>query len=80
MREHHNATTGAVDGYAVALPGDRAEHGSRPVWFSGRTLAYYLSLPRIRERYEPAFTLADITRAHTRIREAAALLACAGRT
>ncbi|MFJ2437873.1 hypothetical protein ACIOWM_32115 [Streptomyces anulatus] len=80
VREHHNATTGAVDGYAVALPGDRAEHGSRPVWFSGRTLAYDRSLPRIRERYEPAFTLAAFTRAHTRIREAAALLARAGRT
>ncbi|MBQ1111176.1 mobilization protein [Streptomyces sp. 404i] len=80
VREHHNATTGAVDGYAVALPGDRADHGTRPVWFSGRTLAYDLSLPRIRERYEPAITPADITRAHTRIREAAALLARAGRT
>lgn len=80
VREHHNATTGAVDGYAVALPGDRADHGSRPVWFSGRTLAYDLSLPRIRERYEPALTPADITRAHHRIREAAVLLARAGRT
>ncbi|MGW6631057.1 hypothetical protein ACWGBN_24680, partial [Streptomyces anulatus] len=80
MREHHNATTGAVDGYAVALPGDRADHGTRPVWFSGRTLAYDLSLPRIRERYEPTITPADITRAHHRIREAAALLARAGRT
>ncbi|WP_050987889.1 hypothetical protein [Streptomyces sp. W007] len=80
VREHHNATTGAVDGYAVALPGDRADHGTRPVWFSGRTLAYDLSLPRIRERYEPALTPAGITRAHTRIREAAALLARAGRT
>ncbi|MFJ1804423.1 mobilization protein [Streptomyces sp. NPDC088180] len=80
VREHHNPTTGTVDGYAVALPGDRADHGSRPVWFSGRTLAYDLSLPRIRERYEPALTPADLTRAHTRIREAAALLARAGRT
>ncbi|WP_426501740.1 hypothetical protein [Streptomyces sp. D54] len=79
VREHHDEN-GAVDGYAVALPGDRADHGSRPVWFSGRTLAYDLSLPRIRERYEPALTPADITRAHTRIREAAALLARAGRT
>ncbi|MFJ9113581.1 mobilization protein [Streptomyces sp. NPDC102283] len=80
VREHHDATTGTIDGYAVALPGDRADHGSRPVWFSGRTLAYDLSLPRIRERYEPTLTPADITRAHTRIREAAALLARAGRT
>ncbi|MGW5925962.1 hypothetical protein ACWF2L_06895 [Streptomyces anulatus] len=79
LREHHDEN-GAVDGYAVALPGDRADHGSRPVWFSGRTLAYDLSLPRIRERYEPALTPADITRAHHRIREAAALLARAGRT
>ncbi|MFF1265990.1 mobilization protein [Streptomyces anulatus] len=79
VREHHDEN-GAVDGYAVALPGDRADHGSRPVWFSGRTLAYDLSLPRIRERYEPALTPADITRAHHRIREAAVLLARAGRT
>ncbi|MDG9682376.1 mobilization protein [Streptomyces sp. DH18] len=79
VREHHDEN-GAVGGYAVALPGDRADHGSRPVWFSGRTLAYDLSLPRIRERYEPALTPADITRAHHRIREAAALLARAGRT
>ncbi|MFH9653945.1 hypothetical protein ACH4MT_23935 [Streptomyces anulatus] len=78
MREHHDEH-GTVDGYAVALPGDRADHGTRPVWFSGRTLAYDLSLPRIRERYEPAITPADITRAHHRIREAAALLARAGR-
>ncbi|MET8661372.1 mobilization protein [Streptomyces griseus] len=80
VREHHNPTTGAVDGYAVALPGDRADHGTRPVWFSGRTLAYDLSLPRIRERFHPTITPADLTRAHTRIREAAALLARAGRT
>ncbi|MEG9551811.1 mobilization protein [Streptomyces baarnensis] len=79
VREHHDEN-GTVDGYAVALPGDRADHGSRPVWFSGRTLAYDLSLPRIRERYEPAVTPADITRAHHRIREAAVLLARAGRT
>ncbi|MEU4180943.1 hypothetical protein [Streptomyces sp. NPDC026589] len=79
VREHHDHN-GTVDGYAVALPGDRADHGTRPVWFSGRTLAYDLSLPRIRERYEPTITPADITRAHTRIREAAALLARAGRT
>ncbi|MFF0191335.1 hypothetical protein ACFYT5_00045 [Streptomyces anulatus] len=79
VREHHDEN-GTVDGYAVALPGDRADHGTRPVWFSGRTLAYDLSLPRIRERYEPALTPADIPRAHTRIREAAALLARAGRT
>ncbi|MGW7095480.1 mobilization protein [Streptomyces sp. NPDC054874] len=79
VREHHDHN-GTVDGYAVALPGDRADHGTRPVWFSGRTLAYDLSLPRIRERFHPTITPADITRAHTHIREAAALLARAGRT
>ncbi|MFE3486289.1 mobilization protein [Streptomyces griseus] len=79
VREHHDEN-GAVDGYAVALPGDRADHGTRPVWFSGRTLAYDLSLPRIRERFHPTISPADLTRAHTRIREAAALLARAGRT
>ncbi|MDX5577586.1 hypothetical protein [Streptomyces sp. ID01-9D] len=79
VREHHDEN-GTVDGYAVAPPGDRADHGSRPVWFSGRTLAYDLSPPRIRERYEPAITPADITHAHHRIHEAAALLTRAGRT
>ncbi|MFD3874483.1 hypothetical protein [Streptomyces sp. NPDC058623] len=29
----------ALLGDAVALPGDRADHGSRPVWFAGATLA-----------------------------------------
>ncbi|MGW1233066.1 hypothetical protein [Streptomyces californicus] len=78
VREHHDEN-GALDGYAVALPGDRADQGSRPVWFSGRTLAYDLSLPRIRERFHPAIAPADLTLAHTRIREAATLLARAGR-
>ncbi|MFF7497165.1 mobilization protein [Streptomyces rubiginosohelvolus] len=78
VREHHDEN-GALDGYAVALPGDRADHGTRPVWFSGRTLAYDLSLPRIRERFHPAIAPADLARAHTRIREAATLLARAGR-
>ncbi|MET8844696.1 hypothetical protein ABZW67_31905, partial [Streptomyces rubiginosohelvolus] len=78
VREHHDEN-GALDGYAVALPGDRADRGSRPVWFSGRTLAYDLSLPRIRERFHPTITPADLARAHTRIREAAHLLAQAGR-
>ncbi|MFE3665517.1 hypothetical protein ACFXOR_21520 [Streptomyces sp. NPDC059164] len=59
VREHHDEN-GALDGYAVALPGDRADQGSRPVWFSGRTLAYDLSLPRIRERFHPT-----IAPAHT---------------
>ncbi|MFI6554549.1 hypothetical protein ACWGBY_10380 [Streptomyces griseus] len=48
VREHHDEN-GTVDGYAVAPPGDRADHGSRSVWFSGRTLAYDLSPPRIHE-------------------------------
>ncbi|WP_369019661.1 hypothetical protein ABZ326_00005 [Streptomyces californicus] len=78
VREHHDEN-GALDGYAVALPGDRADQGSRPVWFSGRTLAYDLSLPLIRERFHPAIAPADLTLAHTRIREAATLLARAGR-
>ncbi|MFD4023244.1 hypothetical protein ACFWRV_06915 [Streptomyces sp. NPDC058576] len=78
VREHHDAN-GALDGYAVALPGDRADRGSRPVWFSGRTLAHDLSLPRIRERFHPPMAPADLARAHTRIREAAYLLARAGR-
>ncbi|MGC5402117.1 mobilization protein [Streptomyces sp. DT20] len=69
---------GALVGFAVALPGDRADRGSRPVWFSGSTLAYDLSLPRVRERYEPVVTDADWTRAQARIREAADLLSRAG--
>ncbi|MGW0393001.1 hypothetical protein ACWDYJ_19305 [Streptomyces sp. NPDC003042] len=44
---------GSLVGYAVALPGDRADGGTRPVWFAGSTLAYDLSLPRVRERFEP---------------------------
>ncbi|MEW5542699.1 hypothetical protein AB1339_34260 [Streptomyces cyaneofuscatus] len=79
VREHHDQD-GTLDGYAVALPGDRADRGSRPVWFSGRTLAYDLSLPRVRERFEPAISPENITRAHDRIRRAAALLTHAGRT
>ncbi|MFF9078727.1 hypothetical protein ACF1BR_03465 [Streptomyces rubiginosohelvolus] len=78
MREHHDEN-GALNGYAVALPGDRADRGTRPVWFSGRSLAYDLSLPRIRERFHPAVAPADLARAHTRIREAATLLARVGR-
>lgn len=78
VREHHDEN-GALDGYAVALPGDRADRGSRPVWFSGRTLAYDLSLPRVRERFHPTIGPADLALAHTRIREAATLLARAGR-
>lgn len=79
VREHHNED-GALNGYAVALPGDRADAGSRPVWFSGRTLAYDLSLPRVRERFEPAVSPEDWTRAQDRIRRAAAALAHSGRS
>ncbi|MFJ3882426.1 hypothetical protein ACIPW5_33905 [Streptomyces sp. NPDC090077] len=53
VRERHG-DDGALAGYAVALPGDGADHGTRPVWFSGSSLAYDLSLPRVRERFEPA--------------------------
>ncbi|MER6444100.1 hypothetical protein [Streptomyces venezuelae] len=75
VRERHG-DDGALVGYAVALLGDRADRGSRPVWFSGSTLAYDLSLPR--ERFEPAVTPADRALAEHRIREASALLGCAG--
>lgn len=44
---------GALVGDAVALPGDRVDCGARPVWFAGSTLAYDLSLPRVRERFTP---------------------------
>ncbi|MFF3675853.1 hypothetical protein ACFYYS_17990 [Streptomyces sp. NPDC002120] len=69
---------GALLGYAVALPGDRADRGSRPVWFAGSTLAYDLSLPRVRERFEPVVTPAGWALAEHRIREASALLGRAG--
>ncbi|MDJ0386356.1 mobilization protein [Streptomyces sp. G-G2] len=69
---------GALVGYSVALPGDRADGGSRPVWFAGSTLAYDLSLPRVRERYEPLVTPADWALAEHRIREASELLGRAG--
>ncbi|MFF2073392.1 relaxase/mobilization nuclease domain-containing protein [Kitasatospora sp. NPDC058162] len=41
----------APAGYAVALPGDR-DRGHRAVWFAGSSLAYDLSLPRVRERWQ----------------------------
>ncbi|MGW1641569.1 mobilization protein [Streptomyces lavendulae] len=72
------ADDGALVGYAVALPGDRADGGTRPVWFAGSTLAYDLSLPRVRERYEPLVTDADWALAEHRIREASMLLGRAG--
>ncbi|MEU4732072.1 hypothetical protein [Streptomyces sp. NPDC023588] len=67
---------GARVGCAVALPGDRADGGTRPVWFAGSTLAYDLS--RVRERFEPFVTPADWALAEHRIREASALLGRAG--
>ncbi|MFI5985161.1 mobilization protein [Streptomyces sp. NPDC051555] len=69
---------GALVGYSVALPGDRADGGSRPVWFAGSTLAYDLSLPRVRERFTPLVTEADWALAEHRIREASELLGRAG--
>ncbi|MDX6760461.1 hypothetical protein SIN09_13660 [Streptomyces sp. F8] len=69
---------GALVGYAVALPGDRADRGSRPVWFAGSTLAYDLSLPRVRERFTPHVAPADWALAEARIREASVLLGRAG--
>ncbi|WP_045825014.1 relaxase/mobilization nuclease domain-containing protein [Williamsia herbipolensis] len=42
----HHDRTGAVDGYAVALPGDRNRQG-RPVFYGGAKLARDLSWPRV---------------------------------
>ncbi|MFJ6940538.1 mobilization protein [Streptomyces sp. NPDC101132] len=70
---------GVLLGYAVALPGDRADAGSRPVWFSGSSLAYDLSLPRVRERFEPLVGPADWSAAERLVRQAAAALARSGR-
>ncbi|MFJ3880866.1 hypothetical protein ACIPW5_25890 [Streptomyces sp. NPDC090077] len=78
VRERHG-DDGTLAGYAVALPGDRADHGTRPVWFSGSSLAYDLSLPRVRERYEPAVGPADWSQAERLVREAAAVRAASGR-
>ncbi|MFF1411252.1 hypothetical protein ACFVX6_15930 [Streptomyces sp. NPDC058289] len=70
---------GVLVGYAVALPGDRADGGTRPVWFSGSSLAYDLSLPRVRERFDIPVGADDWARAEARIREAAGLPGRAGR-
>ncbi|MFJ4320669.1 mobilization protein [Streptomyces lavendulae] len=78
VRERHG-DDGALAGYAVALPGDRADRGTRPVWFSGSSLAYDLSLPRVRERYEPAVGPADWQVAERLVREAAGVLGRSGR-
>ncbi|MET9694693.1 hypothetical protein ABZY81_40920 [Streptomyces sp. NPDC006514] len=78
VRVRERRDDGALVGYSVALPGDRADRGSRPVWFAGSTLAYYLSLPRVRERFTPHVTPADWALAEHRIREASELLGRAG--
>ncbi|RCV51848.1 relaxase/mobilization nuclease domain-containing protein, partial [Marinitenerispora sediminis] len=44
---------GAVSGYAVAWPGYSTAE-AEPVWFSGRSLAPDLSLPRVRARFAGA--------------------------
>ncbi|MFJ1869391.1 hypothetical protein ACIOD1_32875 [Streptomyces sp. NPDC088097] len=77
MRERRD-DDGTLLGYSVVLPGDRADGGSRPVWFSGSTLAYDLSLPRVRERFTPHVTPADWALAEHGIREASELLGRAG--
>ncbi|MFB6484637.1 hypothetical protein ACFCXF_40110 [Streptomyces virginiae] len=72
---------GIIAGVAVrafALPGDCADCGISPVWFTGSTLAYDLSLPRVRERFNPHAAPADWALAEHRIREASALLGRAG--
>ncbi|MFE2322751.1 hypothetical protein ACFXD5_02250 [Streptomyces sp. NPDC059385] len=61
---------GTLIGYVVALPSDRADAGSRPVSFSGSFLAYDLSLPRVRERFEPTLGPADWTVAERLVRDA----------
>ncbi|WP_328774829.1 hypothetical protein OHU17_00250 [Streptomyces goshikiensis] len=77
MRERR-ADDGALVGYAVAQPGDRADGGIRPFWFAGWTLAYDLSLPRVRECFTPLVAPADWALAEHRIREASELLGRAG--
>ncbi|MGW1469009.1 mobilization protein [Streptomyces sp. NPDC002308] len=72
VRERRDET-GLLLGYAVALPGDRADAGTRPVWFSGRSLAHDLSLPRVRERYDTPAGPVDWTAAEHHIRQAAVL-------
>ncbi|WP_051836402.1 relaxase/mobilization nuclease domain-containing protein [Streptomyces sp. NRRL WC-3742] len=51
--------TGTAAGYAVALPGDR-DRGQRAVWFGGGSLAYDLSLPRVRERWRLPMPVQDV--------------------
>ncbi|MFE4394554.1 MULTISPECIES: relaxase/mobilization nuclease domain-containing protein [Streptomycetaceae] len=49
----------APTGYTVALPGDR-DRGDRAVWFAGSSLAYDLSLPRVRERWQVPIPEPDV--------------------
>lgn len=70
------APDGAVTGYSVALPGDRAASG-RAVWYSGTRLAPDLSLPRVRERWDgcgSAGTVASWEAVAEHVRQAAAAL------
>jgi hypothetical protein len=46
----HDTDPSITVGYAVALPGDRAQ-GGRPVWFGGGKLASDLAWPRIASRW-----------------------------
>ncbi|MGA5823815.1 relaxase/mobilization nuclease domain-containing protein [Kitasatospora sp. NPDC094028] len=50
---------GSPTGFAVALPGDR-DRGHRAVWFGGSSLAYDLSLPRVRERWQEPVPTPDV--------------------
>lgn len=71
------ATTAPSSGTRSRCPGT-ARPSTRPVWFAGPTLAYDLSLPRVRERFTPLVTPADWALAERRIREASTLLGRAG--
>ena len=46
---------GEVTGYAIAMPGDTTSAGT-PVWFGGGKLAADLTLPKLRQRWDPAAT------------------------
>ena len=44
---------GQVTGYSVSLPGDAGEDGL-PAWYGGGRLSAGLTLPRLRERWDPS--------------------------
>lgn len=69
---------GILVGYAVLLPGDRPDGGSRPVWFSAGSLAYDLSPAQVRERFDVPVGVEDWARAEARIRDAPGLFGRAG--